>query len=186
LRDDIFLVPSPTVSNAISIRLTAPVAASKTAAWDTYSDTRAATDGLGRVLPMFEEVGGPRPNKTVGVFYYLWHSYHSREALANNQPVFGYYNASDRWVLRKQAQMLSDAGTDVLLHDSTNELYYWPEWLEHADFMKTLRQSGQKTPDIAFIFGLQHRSVSTMSRSDFMMRACIAICGSTGKASRWH
>jgi hypothetical protein len=39
--------------------------------WDTYSDTRVATDDLGRPLPTHEQTGPPKPNKTVGLFYYL-------------------------------------------------------------------------------------------------------------------
>jgi len=41
---------------------------------DTMPDTRAATDALGRVLPMHEEVGTPKPNRTVGLFYFNWHA----------------------------------------------------------------------------------------------------------------
>lgn len=41
--------------------------------WDTYSDTWAATDELGRTLPTYEEVGPVRQDKYVGIFYHLWH-----------------------------------------------------------------------------------------------------------------
>ena len=41
--------------------------------WDTYSDTWVATDALGRRLPTYAEVGPPRKNRTVGLFYFLWH-----------------------------------------------------------------------------------------------------------------
>jgi hypothetical protein len=36
-----------------------------------------ATDALGRQLPLANEVGPPRPNRFVGIFYFLWHN--SRE-----------------------------------------------------------------------------------------------------------
>jgi hypothetical protein len=39
--------------------------------WDTFADTWVATDGLGRLLPTNDAVGPPRPNRTVGIFYYL-------------------------------------------------------------------------------------------------------------------
>ena len=45
-------------------------------AWDTYSDTWGATDALGRVLPGYEQVGAPRKDRFVGVFYFLWHGAH--------------------------------------------------------------------------------------------------------------
>ena len=179
LRDDSLLTPGPSVSNALSIRVMPPVVVPKAPLWDTFSDTWVATDGLGRALPTFEEVGGPRPNKTVGIFYYIWHSMHSRLALSLQQPVFnvtqellahpdkpnfaratnwwneplfGYYNASDRWVLRKHAQMLCDAGVDTLIYDTSNNSYYWPEWLNHADLLETMRQNGQQTPSLAHLF----------------------------------
>ncbi len=179
LRDDGRLTPSPTVSNALSIAISAPVVAPKAPLWDTFSDTWVATDGLGRALPTYEDVGGPRPNKTVGIFYYIWQSTHSRIALRLQQPVFnvtdellahpdkpqfaratnwwdeplfGYYNSSDRWVLRKHAQMLADAGVDTLIYDTSNDAYYWSEWLNHADLLESMRQSGQKTPSIAHLF----------------------------------
>ncbi len=179
LSDDGVLTPSPTVSNALDIRVTPPVTPRRVPVWDTFPDTWVATDGLGRALPTFEEVGGPRPNKAVGIFYYIWHSMHSRLALSLQQPVFnvtdellahpskpnfaratnwwnepllGYYNASDRWVLRKHAQMLSDAGIDTLIYDTSNNSYYWPEWLNQADLLEEMRQSGQQTPSIAHLF----------------------------------
>lgn len=41
---------------------------------DTLSDTWVATDGLGRTLPTAAEVGPPKANRTVAIFYFLWHS----------------------------------------------------------------------------------------------------------------
>ena len=35
-----------------------------------------ATDALGRVLPMVEEAGPPRPNRFAGIFYFLWEGQH--------------------------------------------------------------------------------------------------------------
>jgi hypothetical protein len=45
-------------------------------AWDTYSDTWVATDALGRQITTFETTGGPRPDRWVGIFYFLWHGAH--------------------------------------------------------------------------------------------------------------
>ena len=39
------------------------------AAWDTYRDTWVGVDGLGRSLPTHQEVGGPRQDRQVGIFY---------------------------------------------------------------------------------------------------------------------
>src|SRR5690349_7087341 len=46
--------------------------------WDNFSDTWAATDALGRALPMAAEAGRPRADRTVGLFYFLWHGAHAR------------------------------------------------------------------------------------------------------------
>lgn len=41
--------------------------------WDTYSDTWACVDELGRTVPGYEEVGPRREYRYVGIFYHLWH-----------------------------------------------------------------------------------------------------------------
>ena len=41
------------------------------------ADTWVATDALGRVIPGYKEVGPPRVDKYIGVFYFLWHGTHS-------------------------------------------------------------------------------------------------------------
>lgn len=37
-----------------------------------FSQPFAATDGLGRVLPQHDQVGNPRSDRTVALFYFLW------------------------------------------------------------------------------------------------------------------
>ena len=36
------------------------------------------------------------------------------------EPLFGYYRTTDPYVLRKHAEMLADAGVDVVFFDCTN------------------------------------------------------------------
>ena len=181
LIDGTSLYPSPTVSNTLTVKVTPPASKGSLSpvTWDTYSDTWVATDGLGRSLPTFEEVGPPRKNKMVGIFYYIWHEFHSRLALTTNrrildttnflradpqnppfvggtywwsEPLFGYYNSSDPYVLRKHAQMLSNAGVDTLVMDASNDLAYWEQWLKIGDLYTRIRQSGQATPQISYLF----------------------------------
>ena len=113
--------------------------------WDTCPDTWVATDGLGRGLPLHATTGPPRENRTVGIFYFLWNEgqnpvYDLSKLTAENpdtpaygppgafhhwgEPLFGYYQQTDRYVLRKHMQMLTDAGVDVLFLDVTNALTY--------------------------------------------------------------
>ena len=56
------------------------------------------------------------------------------------KPLFGYYRSSDEWVMRKHLQMLTDAGVDFIVFDTTNGPTYdermqqiikiWYEYLE--------------------------------------------------------
>lgn len=66
------------------------------------------------------------------------------------KPLFDYYTSSDEWVYRKHCQMLTDAGIDYIVFDTTNSLIYeqnvrtlisvWYEYLE----------AGYDVPKLAF------------------------------------
>jgi hypothetical protein len=115
---------------------------------DNESDTWVATDALGRKVPTFPEVPTPQADRTVGIFYFLWHGAHIQggpfdvtKILAADpnamqkpdsplwgplhaphhwgEPLLGYYLTDDEGVLRKHAQMLADAGVDVVIFDVT-------------------------------------------------------------------
>lgn len=147
---------------------------------DTRSGSWAATDALGRELPTFGQVGPPRPNRYVGIFYFLWLGEHgtggpydvtkilAREPNAINQPdnplwgplyaphhwgesLFGYYLSDDEWVLRKHAQMLADAGVDTVIFDVTNGFTYKESYLALCRVWTQIRKEGGKTPQIAFL-----------------------------------
>jgi hypothetical protein len=148
--------------------------------WDLWSDTWVATDALGRHVPAFAEVGPPRADRTVGIFYFLWHGAHiqggpydvtrilAQAAEAMRQPdnplwgslhaphhwgesLFGYYLTDDEGVLRKHAQMLADAGVDVVVFDVTNQLTY-PEWYRALlRVWSEARALGNRTPQVAFL-----------------------------------
>jgi hypothetical protein len=125
----------------------------------SISDAWVATDALGRKLPDHAEVGDPRPNRTVAMFYWTWHvggtvelgPANVSEVLARhpdaindynhpawkelgpivghhwNEPLFGYYRGTDPWIYRKHAEMLADAGVDVVVFDCTNGTLTWKE-----------------------------------------------------------
>jgi hypothetical protein len=149
-------------------------------AWDTYSDTWVATDALGRSLPSCSEAGLPRQHHTVGVFYFLWlyprgglgpfdisqiltkdpqaitnaasplwgpmHEFHHW-----GESIFGYYLSDDEAVLRKHAQMLADAGVDVIIFDVTNQQTYPRSWKTLCRVFDQIRREGGQTPQIAFL-----------------------------------
>ncbi|MCX5684240.1 MAG: hypothetical protein NT049_11215, partial [Planctomycetota bacterium] len=140
--------------------------------WDTFSDTWVATDALGRALPGPEQCGPPREGKAVGIFYFLWLTgqgpvYDISKMLAADpanpkygplhafhfwsEPLFGYYQSKDPFVIRKHAKMLADAGVDVMICDVTNAYTYDDTVLEVCKVLDDIRRSGQRAPQIAFI-----------------------------------
>jgi hypothetical protein len=157
-----------------------PAAAAAPFGRDTGGDTWVATDALGRSVPGFAEVGPPRPDRTVGIFYFLWLGAHEQngpkdvtqilrqdpEAMQKpdsplwgplhaphhwGQPLFGYYRTDDRYVLRKHAQMLSDAGVDMVVFDVTNQLTYKEYYMALLDEWAAVRRQGARTPQVAFL-----------------------------------
>lgn len=67
------------------------------------------------------------------------------------EPHFGYYLPDDEWIIRKHAQMLSDAGVDVIILDVTNAAIYLPQVTKIAETYLAMRKAGISTPAIAFI-----------------------------------
>lgn len=150
------------------------------AQWDTEPDTWVATDGLGRTVPLSPEVPLPRANRTVGMFYFLWHGAHvqggpfdvsrilAQDPEAMRKPesplwgplhvphhwgesLFGYYLTADEGVLRKHAQMLSDAGVDVVIFDVTNQITYRDDYRALLKVWSEMRRLGNRTPQVAFL-----------------------------------
>lgn len=147
---------------------------------DTRSDTWVATDALDRRVPDFSEVGPPRKDRYVGIFYFLWLDAHvqggpydvtkilaaDRSAMQNGamppwgpmhaphhwgESLLGYYRTDDEYVLRKHAQMLSDAGVDMVVFDVTNQITYAREYRTLLRAWSHVRSQGGKTPQIAFL-----------------------------------
>lgn len=146
-----------------------------------YGNGLPATDALGRKLPDAEEVGAPRKGKYVGLFYWTWHTnfsdldvcipsriiekhpdaaYNYEHPAWDNtahtcfwgEPLFGFYRDTDKWVLRKHAEMLADAGVDVLFFDCTNGNFTWRESYQAlCEVFAEARRDGVNTPQIAFM-----------------------------------
>lgn len=141
-----------------------------------------ATDAVGRKLPSSKEAGEPKKDKFVGLFYWTWHTqpglksppFNVTEYLARDpkalddyknpiwparnspwfwaEPLLGYYLDTDEWVLRKHAEMLSDAGVDVLIFDCTNGNITWKEsYMKLCEVFTQARKDGVRTPQIAFM-----------------------------------
>lgn len=137
------------------------------------SDQLVAEDALARTLPTHDEVGNKRPNKFVGIFYYIWHGAHSREVfdiskiLRENpenpkygplkkfhfwgEPEYGYYTSEDPWVIRKDLQMFANAGIDFMFFDVTNNRTYLETVKQICEVSMKMRNQGVNTPQICFL-----------------------------------
>ena len=145
---------------------------------DNRSDTWVATDALGRHVNYHSD---PRPDRKVAMFYFLWLGPEAHgggpwditrikatdpDVMEDRdsplwgpvtgahhwgEPIFGYYNTSDPWVLRKHAEMLSDAGVDTLIFDTSNKAIYPQQVLALMQAFSDERSAGNRTPAIAFL-----------------------------------
>jgi len=138
------------------------------------SDTWPATDALSRELPNHDQCGSPRPDKFIGIFYWTWHvpertgPYDVTQLIFQSpsapnwgplyaahhwgRPELGYYISTDPYVIRKHASMLSDAGVDVIIFDTTNSPFTWyNEYMALCSVYSQIRSKGGKTPQIAFL-----------------------------------
>ena len=142
---------------------------------DVQSDSWVAIDALDRELPTNEQCGPPRSGKFVAVFYFQWldkvheskELYDITKILKANpkdpkygpehmfhwwgEPYLGYYFAVDEFVIRKHAQMLTDAGVDLMILDVTNAITYDNVYNKICYIFSKIRQEGGDTPQIAFI-----------------------------------
>ena len=149
------------------------------AVYTTKPDTWAASDALGRVLPTHDQVGDLKPDKFVGIFYFLWAEneagfktgpYDNTQIMAKAggnllnatfgpvgefhhwaEPYLNYYLMEDEFVIRKHAQMLADAGVDILIFDATNAFTYDNVWSKIAAVYMDMRSKSIRTPQFCFI-----------------------------------
>lgn len=66
------------------------------------------------------------------------------------EPLFGYYQSSDKWVLRKHVQMLTDAGVDYIVIDVTNGYTYVDRVEDLLSVWYEYYEQGVNVPKIAF------------------------------------
>ncbi len=66
------------------------------------------------------------------------------------EPEMGYFLSKDRWVIRRDMQMLADAGVDVLIMDVTNAVHYWDEWDTLFTEMQKMKAEGNRVPQFCF------------------------------------
>ena len=137
-----------------------------------HVDNWVATDALGRKLPTYEECGQVKKDRYVGMFYFMTHvnpgrkgPYDVTEIMKANpenpqwgdgshywgEPETGYYLSNEKWMIRRHAQMLSDAGVDVIIFDVTNDRTFPEVYIPVCEVFSEMRKSGEKTPQISFL-----------------------------------
>lgn len=140
------------------------------------SSALSGTDALGReIRPV-----GQKKDKLVGLFYFLWlgNYYHEGEQMFSDiydiskmnldyvlspggspfsrmhfwgEPLFGYYNMRDRWVVERHIRMFIAADIDFLAFDTTNNEYY-PTVLDVVlDVLLDYQKQGYSVPKIMFL-----------------------------------
>ena len=68
-----------------------------------------------------------------------------------NEPIWGYYRTSDPYVLRKQAELLADAGVDVIFLDLTNgDFTFESSYLAIFKEFQKAKADGVNVPQISF------------------------------------
>ncbi|OMF30786.1 hypothetical protein BK133_16765 [Paenibacillus sp. FSL H8-0548] len=142
-------------------------------------DQWGGMDSLGRELPSRENTGPIRKDRYVGLFYFLWLGQHGTlgpfdntnivaewpEAVHDSEhpawgplqafhfwgePLYGYYLNDDAWVLRKHVQLLTSAGVDFLIFDTTNTDIYKKVYDVLFQILDDVYRQGFKVPQFAF------------------------------------
>ncbi|MBO5757638.1 MAG: hypothetical protein J6S28_08060, partial [Clostridia bacterium] len=133
--------------------------------------------------------------KTIAMFYWTWHtggflvdepvnlqkySEQYPEAMRDfnneiwkgtssywwNESIYGFYSGEDPWVLRKQAELLTNAGVDVIFTDNTNGDHTW-----YAAYNALLKEwddamtDGLNTPKLSFMLPFWDKSYTNMQVS---------------------
>ena len=147
----------------------------------------AATDALGRELT---PISGYKSNKYVGLFYFLWHGQHPADRVRNitellktnyddlfdasldnkvvpydswchyQEPLYGYYNSLDPWVMRKHIELFIHMGIDFLVMDFTNGIYYDKPLAILMDLLLEYQNAGYNVPKISFYVNVKPQELT--------------------------
>lgn len=73
-----------------------------------------------------------------------------------NEPIYGYYSGADSYVLRKQAELLADAGVDFVVFDCTNGNMTWDgATTKLLNVWADAALDGVKVPKVSFMLPFQ-------------------------------
>lgn len=79
------------------------------------------------------------------------------------EPIFGYYTSSDRWVIERDVQMLTDAGIDFLMMDASNGIAYEEKWPLILEVLDKYYRQGFEVPQVtAVTYGSSGLTIETL------------------------
>ncbi len=123
---------------------------------------------------------GSTGEKYIGLFYFLWQGEHGDNGIFDLQkiidevgveaagstkcgkygpvgamhwfaePLYGYYYANDAWVMRKHAELLTNANIDFLYFDVTNGFSYLHNATKLMGILHELNEQGYDAPQVVF------------------------------------
>lgn len=99
----------------------------------------------------------------------LWSSY-KNSAFFWNESIYGFYRSDDAWVLRRQAELLTNAGIDVIFTDNTNGQFTWKNaYTALFEAWNDAMNDGVNTPKISFMLPFGSKSdTSAQVRSIYL------------------
>ena len=144
-------------------------------------------DEYGRSLT---PVSSRKEDKEVGIFYFLWLGQHGATEIYNidtilqehgkdvlfhtddrkvspaghfhwwGEPLYGYYNSADEYVIRRHMELLTQAGVDFLVFDTSNCFTYQTVAEKVMKVISELRAEGWDAPQITYL--THSRSIQTI------------------------
>lgn len=116
-----------------------------------YFPLHGASNDLGeyKYIVNFEEALAIDPNSPLNYASPLWPD--ASHMGYWGKPLYGYYRSDDKWVLRKQMQLLGNAGVDYLVIDVTNIEAYVGNVNLLMQVIEDIQRQGGKTPQVAFM-----------------------------------
>lgn len=97
----------------------------------------------------------------------VWENTYDGKPYHWNKPLFGYYQNLDEYVVRKHAEMIADAGVDVIIFDCTNGSYTWqPAYEVLFKVFDEAIAEGVNVPQIAFMLPFWATEEAAVSMRD--------------------
>ncbi len=98
------------------------------------------------------EIISEYPEAVYDVDHPVWKNSPNGKPYHWNEPLFGFYQNLDEYVVRKHAEMIADAGVDVIIFDCTNGTFTWqPAYEVLFKVFDEAIAEGVNVPQVAFM-----------------------------------